>query len=72
MKNPTPQQSLDQQELLDALYIRDGRDQPDHPFYHVYTGLGIKYQHEFDDLHACWDKEEKWLEDQLKQEATNG
>ena len=29
--------------LLDALYGMDGRDKPDHPFHHTYTGLYQKY-----------------------------
>jgi hypothetical protein len=29
--------------LLDALYDMDGRDKPDHPFHHTYTGLYHKY-----------------------------
>ena len=57
MNHRTPQQFLDQQDLLDALYFRDGRDKPDHPFHHVYTGLGIKYWAEFDELHASWGEE---------------
>ena len=64
MKHRTPQQFLDQEDLLDALYFKDGRDNPDHPFHHVYTGLGIKYWAEFDELHASWDEEENWPENQ--------
>jgi len=29
---------------LDALYLHDGRDNPDHEFHGVYTGLALKYQ----------------------------
>jgi len=29
--------------ILDALYLIDGRDKPDHPHYHTYTGLAQKY-----------------------------
>jgi hypothetical protein len=29
---------------LDALYLHDGRDKPDHEFHGVYTGLALKYQ----------------------------
>lgn len=43
-----------QQELLNALYIRDGREDPEHPFHHVYTGLGIKYYRVFEELKAGW------------------
>ena len=31
---------------LDALYLRDGRDNPDHKFHGVYTGLALKYQNQ--------------------------
>lgn len=30
-------------DILDALYFIDGRDKPDHPHYHTYTGLAEKY-----------------------------
>ena len=29
---------------LDALYLHDGRNNPDHEFHGVYTGLVLKYQ----------------------------
>jgi hypothetical protein len=29
--------------LLDALYVHDGRDNPDHPFCGTYTGLFMQY-----------------------------
>lgn len=28
---------------LEALYVHDGRDNPDHPFCHTYTGLFQQY-----------------------------
>ena len=31
---------------LDALYLRDGRDNADHEFHGLYTGLAIKYQNQ--------------------------
>jgi hypothetical protein len=35
--NPTEQQA--RQGHLDALYLADGRDNPDHPMHALYTGL---------------------------------
>jgi hypothetical protein len=35
--NPTEQQA--RQDHLDALYLADGRDNPDHPMHALYTGL---------------------------------
>lgn len=29
--------------ILDALYFIDGRDKPEHPHHHTYTGLAEKY-----------------------------
>jgi len=29
---------------LNHLYVRDGRDNPDHEFHGVYTGLALKYR----------------------------
>jgi hypothetical protein len=28
---------------LEALYVHDGRNNPDHPFHHTYTGLVRQY-----------------------------
>lgn len=39
---------------MDAMYLKDGRDQPDHEFHHVYTGLAIKYWVAFEALQAEW------------------
>jgi hypothetical protein len=33
-------------ERLEELYIRDGRDNQDHPWHSTYTGLYIKYHRE--------------------------
>ena len=30
-------------DLLEKLYFWDGRDKPEHPYHHTYTGLYIKY-----------------------------
>lgn len=35
--NPTEQQA--RQDHLEALYLADGRDDKDHPFHNLYTGL---------------------------------
>ncbi len=32
------------QKWLDHLYVRDGRDKPDHEFHGLYTGLALKYR----------------------------
>ena len=29
--------------LLDALYVHDGRDNPNHPFHATFTGLFMQY-----------------------------
>lgn len=39
--DPTEQQA--RQDVLDALYLLDGRDRPDHPMHAVYTGLAQQY-----------------------------
>ncbi len=39
--NPIVQ--LARQERLDALYVQDGRDKPDHPLHSHYTGLWEQY-----------------------------
>jgi len=31
---------------LEALYLRDNRDDPGHEFHGLYTGLAIKYQNQ--------------------------
>lgn len=31
------------QDLLESLYLRDGRDNPDHPFHCLYTNLFQSY-----------------------------
>ena len=45
MSKETDQQN-EVQRKLDELYIKDGRDNPEHPFHRVYTGLFIKYHKE--------------------------
>ncbi len=54
MKNPTPAQLLEQQNLLDALYVKDGRDNPNHDWHKSYSGLGIKYWADFQALQEDW------------------
>lgn len=34
---------MERTKLLDELYIRDGRDSPEHPDNGTYTGLFLKY-----------------------------
>lgn len=31
---------------LEELYVKDGRDKPDHPQHYSYTGLHLKYNNE--------------------------
>lgn len=39
--DPIEQQA--RQDTLDALYLLDGRDRPEHPFHALYTGLALQY-----------------------------
>ncbi len=57
MKAPTPAQLLQQQIVLDMLYVVDGRDDPEHPFYMTYSGLAIKYWKYWTDFLA---RQEDW------------
>lgn len=45
--DPVEQQQV--QDKLDALYERDGRHDPAHPFHASYTGLALKYAAEESD-----------------------
>lgn len=42
--NPIEQQKV--QERLESWYLKDGRDNPEHPLHSVYTGLAEKYGQE--------------------------
>ena len=37
------QAQMDRVHLLEELYIRDGRDIPEHPWHGFYTGLYLKF-----------------------------
>lgn len=42
--HPVEQQAV--QERLDSWYVRDGREDPEHPQHSLYTGLAEKYAQE--------------------------
>jgi hypothetical protein len=42
--DPVEQQKV--QDRLEAWYLEDGRDNPEHPLYSVYTGLAEKFNHQ--------------------------
>ncbi len=58
MKAPTAAQLLLQQDLLDRLYVLNGRDDPEHPFHMTYSGLGIRYRGAFDARQEDWATDE--------------
>ena len=39
---------------MDAMYLKDGRDKPEHDYHGCYTGLAIKYWVAFEGLQAEW------------------
>lgn len=43
MRGCSPLIQQARQDRLDALFLEDGRDNPDHPDFSTYTGLWAKY-----------------------------